>query len=132
MSFKHPYLYFQPEDLTWLTRNDMRTTWIEQAKHAANELRGILVYVDCGGKRGKWLGYDQFREEWKYADRNQVLDLIHVVTLAWYKGIQRTENPKLIKEAERFYRLTAAREIYTMMGLYLPAHPPNFVPTDHV
>ena len=132
MSFKRPYLYFQPEDLTWLTRDDMRATWIEQAKHAADELRGILVYVDCGGKRGKWLGYDQSREEWKYADRNQVLDLIHVVTLAWYNGIRRTEDPKLIKQAERFYRLTAAREIYLMMGLYLPAHPSNFTPSDHV
>lgn len=132
MSFKRPYLYFQPEDLTWLTNHDMRATWIEQAKHAADELRGILVYVDFGGKRGKWLGYDYFREEWTYADRDQVLDLIHVVTLAWYKGIQRTEDPKLIKEAGRFYRLTAAREIYTMMGLYLPAYPSNFIPTDHV
>ena len=128
MSFKHPYLYFQPEDLTWLTKDDMRCTWIEQAKHAADELRGTLVYVDCGGKRGKWLGYDQFREEWKYADRNEVLDLIYVVTLAWYKGIQRTEDPKLIREAARFYRPTAAREIYTTMGLYLPARPSNFVP----
>lgn len=132
MSFKRPYLYFQPEDLTWLIKDDMERTWIEQAKHAADELRGILVYVDCGGKHGKWLGYDQSREEWKYADRNQVLELIHVVTLAWYKGIRRTEDPRLIKSAERFYRLTAAREIYTMMGLYLPAHPSNFVPTDHV
>ena len=130
MSFKHPYLYFQPEDLTWLTKDDMRASWIEQAKHAANELRGTLVYVDCGGKRGKWLGYDQFRKEWKYADRNQVLDLIYVVTLAWYKGIRRTEDPELIKRAERFYRLTAAQEIYTMMGAYLPAHPSNFVPAD--
>lgn len=66
---QRPYLYFQPEDLTWLTKDDMRATWIEQAKHAADELRGILVYVDCGGKHGKWLGYDQFREEWKYAGR---------------------------------------------------------------
>ena len=132
MDLKRPYLYYQPEDLTWLTRNDMRATWIEQAKHAANELRGILVYVDCGGKRGKWLGYDQSREEWKYVDRYQVLDLIHVVTLAWYKGIRRTEDPKLIKQAERFYRLTAAREIYLMMGLYLPAKAENFDPSDHV
>ena len=132
MSFKYPYLYFQPEDLTWLTRDDMRATWIEQAKHAADELRGILVYVDCGGKRGKWLGYDQSREEWKYANRDQVLDLIHVVTLAWYNGIRRTEDPELIRKAERFYRPTAAREIYTMMGLYLPAHPSNFTPSDHV
>ena len=132
MSFKRPYLYFQPEDLTWLTKDDMRYTWIKQAKHAADELRGTLVYVDCGGKRGKWLGYDQSRKEWKYADRNEVLDLIYVVTLAWYKGIRRTGDPKLIKEAERFYQLTAAREIYPMMGLYLPAHPSNFVPSDHV
>ena len=130
MSFKHPYLYFQPEDLTWLTKDDMRASWIERAKHAADELRGTLVYVDCGGKRGKWLGYDQSREEWKYADRNEVLDLIFVVTLAWYKGIQRTGDPKLIREAARFYRLTAAREIYTMMGLYLPACPSNFIPAD--
>ena len=130
MSFKHPYLYFQPEDLTWLTEDDMRRTWIEQAKHAADELRGTLVYVDCGGKRGKWLGYDQSREEWKYADRNEVLDLIYVVTLAWYKGIRRTGDPKLIVKAERFHRLTAAREIYTMMGVYLPATPSNFVPAD--
>lgn len=132
MSFKRPYLYYQPEDLTWLTRKDMRATWVEQAERAADELRGILVHIDCGTKHGKWLGYDQFREEWKYADRNQVLDLIHVVTLAWYKGIQRTGDSKLTKQAERFYRLTAAREIYTMMGLYLPAHPANFVPSDHV
>lgn len=130
MSFEHPYLHFQPEDLTWLTKDDMRATWIEQAKHAADELRGTLVYVDCGGKRGKWLGYDQSRKEWKYANRNEVLDLIYVVTLAWYKGIQRTEDPKLIERARRFYRPTAAREIYTMMGLYLPAHPSNFVPAD--
>ena len=132
MSFKRPYLYYQPEDLTWLTRSDMRGTRIGQVKHAADELRGILVYVDCGGKRCKWLGYDYSSKKWKYADRDQVLDLIHVVTLAWYKGIQRTKDPKLIKEAERFYQLTAARGIYTMMGLYLPAHPSNFVPTDHV
>ena len=130
MSFKHPYLYFQPEDLTWLTKDDMRASWIEQAKHAADELRGTLVYVDCGGKRGKWLGYDQSRKEWKYADRNEVLGLIFVVTLAWYKGIRRTGDPKLIREAERFHRLTAAREIYTMMGLYLPACPSNFIPAD--
>ena len=130
MSFKRPYLYFHPEDLTWLTKDDMRASWIEQAKHAADELRGTLVYVDCGGKRGKWLGYDQFRKEWKYADRNEVLDLIHVVTLAWYNGIRRTEDPKLIREAERFYRLTAAREIYMMTGLYLPACPSNFTPAD--
>lgn len=130
MSFERPYLHFQPEDLTWLTKDDMRATWIEQAKHAADELRGTLVYVDCGGKHGKWLGYDQSRKEWKYANRNEVLDLIYVVTLAWYKGIQRTEDPKLIKRARRFYRPTAAREIYTMMGLYLPAHPSNFVPAD--
>ena len=132
MSFKHPYLHFQPEDLTWLTKDDMRATWIEQAKHAADELRGTLVYVDCGGKRYKWLGYDQSRKEWRYANRDHVLDLIYVVTLAWYKGIRRTGNPKLIKEAERFYRLTAAREIYMMMGLYLPAKAENFVPSDHV
>lgn len=132
MNLKRPYLYFQPEDLTWLTEHDMRTTWIEQAKRTADELRGILVHVDCGGKRGKWLGYDQTREEWTYVDRNQVLDLIHVVTLAWYNGIRRTEDPKLIKKAERFYRLTAAREIITMMSLYLPAHPSNFVPSDHM
>lgn len=60
MSFKRLYLYYQPEDLTWLTNHDMRATWIEQAKHAADELRGILVHIDCGTKYGKWLGYDQF------------------------------------------------------------------------
>lgn len=130
MTFKYPYLYFQPEDLTWLIKDDMRCTWIEQAKHAADELRGILVHVDCGGKHGKYLGYDQLRQEWRYADRDQVLTLIHAVTLAWYNGIRRTEDPKLIKEAERFYRMTAAREIYRMMGLYLPAQPSNFVPAD--
>ena len=37
---------------------------------------------------------------------------------------------RAIERARRFYRPTAAREIYTMMGLYLPAHPSNFVPAD--
>ena len=130
MNYNRPYLYFQPEDLTWLTEDDMECTWIEQAKRAADELRGYLVHVDCGGKRGSWLGYDSFCGEWKHMDRTDVLDLILVVTLAWFKGIQRTGDPELIKGAARFYRATAAREIYTMLPLYLPARPENFVPAD--
>ena len=32
-------------------------------------------------------GGDLYHEKWTYADRNQVLDPIYVVTLARYKGM---------------------------------------------
>lgn len=127
MNFDRPDLCFQPNELGWIIE-DMQHSLIEQTQHVADELRGYLVHVDTSGKRGTWLRYDSQRKEWAAVKTWQVLELIHVVTFAWYKAIKRTEDPKLIMGAIRFSRMTAARKILALLPAYLPAHPSNFVP----
>ena len=106
----------------------MRHSECEQAEHAADVLRGHLVYIDAWARNCGWLMYDIPSEEWFHSNQRRVLGLIHKVTLAWYNGIRRTGDPNLILKAERFHRLTAAREIYPLLKCYLRATPSNFVP----
>lgn len=131
MNFQHPNPHYNIDELSWLTK-DMTNNTLDQAQAVAAELRGYLVYVSSDAKkRGDWLRYDTQRKEWVSVKRWQVLDLIHTVTYAWFKAIQRTRDPKLIVPAGQFSLMTAAKRIYQLLPAYLPATLSNFIPADY-